>query len=91
MNQTSILEDGGLIPGLNQWAKDPAKDPVSCGVGCRLGLDLALLWLWCRLATAALIRPLAWELHMPCAALKKKKKNLVLEAMHDRYYIFLRN
>ena len=24
--------------------------------------DLELLWLWCRLAAAALIRPLAWEL-----------------------------
>ena len=34
---------------------------LSCGVGCRLGLDPALLWLWCRLVAAALIRPLAWE------------------------------
>ena len=35
---------------------------VSCDVGCRRGSDLALLWLWCRLAAAVLIRPLAWEL-----------------------------
>ena len=45
---------------------------MSCGVGCRLGSDPALLWLWCRLAAVAPIRPLAWEL--PCtagAALKK--------------------
>ena len=28
---------------------------VSCGVGCRHGSDLALLWLWCRPATTALI------------------------------------
>ena len=34
---------------------------VSCGVGHRRGSDLALLWLWCRLATTALIGPLAWE------------------------------
>ena len=37
--------------------------------------DPALLWLWCRPATAALIRPLAWE--PPYAAgvsIKKKKK-----------------
>ena len=33
----------------------------SCGVGQRHGLDLALPWLWCRLAAAAPIRPLAWE------------------------------
>ena len=33
---------------------------VSCGVGHRCGLDPTLLWLWCRLVTTALIRPLAW-------------------------------
>ena len=37
---------------------------MSCGVGRRRGSDLALLWLWRRLAAAALIRPLAWE--PPC-------------------------
>ena len=31
------------------------------GVVCRCGLDPALLWLWCRLASTALIQPLAWE------------------------------
>ena len=51
---------------------------MSCGVGRRHGLDLALLWLWHRLAATALIRPLAWEL--PCATdvdpkRKKKKKD----------------
>ena len=34
---------------------------MSCGVGCKYGLDLALLWLWCRPAAAALTRPIAWE------------------------------
>ena len=34
---------------------------VSCGVGHRRGSDPALLWLWCRLAAAAPIGPLAWE------------------------------
>ena len=34
---------------------------MNCGVGHRCGLDLALLWLWCRLAAVALIGPLAWE------------------------------
>ena len=41
-----------------------------------------MLWLWCRLAAVAPIRPLAWEL--PCAmgaALKKRgKKSLALTA-----------
>ena len=34
---------------------------MSCGVGCRRGSDPALMWLWCRPAATAPIRPLAWE------------------------------
>ena len=34
---------------------------MSCDVGHRLGLDLALLWLWCRTAAVAPIRPLVRE------------------------------
>ena len=34
---------------------------MSCCVGCRCGSDLALLWLWCRLAATALMGLLAWE------------------------------
>ena len=34
---------------------------MSCGVGHRHSPDLMLLWLWCRLAATALIRPLPWE------------------------------
>ena len=49
---------------------------MSCGVGRRLGLDLALLWLWRRLAAVAPIRPLAWETpYGTRVALKSKKKN----------------
>ena len=48
---------------------------VSCGVGHRRGLAPALLWLWCRLAAIALIRPLAWELpYAAGVALKRQKK-----------------
>ena len=51
---------------------------MSCGVGRRCGSDLVLLWLWCRPAAVAPIRPLAWE--PSCAAgsalkRRKKKKN----------------
>ena len=49
---------------------------MSCGVGCRRGSDLALLWLWHRSTTAALIGPLVLELpYAASAVLKKKKKN----------------
>ena len=60
MNPTSVLEDTGLIPGLTWWVKDHIA--MSCGVSRRYSLDPALLWLWCRLAAAAWIQPLAWEL-----------------------------
>ena len=48
---------------------------MSCGVARRLAVNPALLWLWCRLASVAPIRPLAWKL--PCAAgvaLRSKKR-----------------
>ena len=48
---------------------------LNCGLGHRRGLDLALLWLWCRLAAVALIRPLAWEPpYAAGAALKSRRK-----------------
>ena len=48
---------------------------MSCGVGCRRGSDPTLLWLWCRLAATALIKPLAWEPpYASGAALEKTKK-----------------
>ena len=49
---------------------------VSRGVGRRLGLNPEkLLWLWRRLAAAAPIQPLAWELpYATGAALNKQKR-----------------
>ena len=48
---------------------------MSCGVGRRLGWDPALLWLWCRPAATAPIRPLAWEPpYAAGAALDKEEK-----------------
>ena len=48
---------------------------MSYGVGRRCGLDPTLLWLWCRPAATARMKPLAWE--PPYAvgvALKRPKK-----------------
>ena len=54
---------------------------MRCGVGRRRGSDLALLWLRCRLAAVALIRPLDWELPYAMSAtlksFKKKKRDLI--------------
>ena len=47
---------------------------MSSGIGCRHGSDLALLWLWWRLAAVALAQPLAWELpYATGTALRKNK------------------
>ena len=47
---------------------------MSCGVGCSHGSDPVLLWLWCRLAATALIRPLAWEPPYALGAALQKAK-----------------
>ena len=48
---------------------------MSCGVGRRQGMHPAWLWLWCRLAVAAPIQPLTWELpYAKDKALKGNKK-----------------
>ena len=48
---------------------------MSCGVAHRRGSDPAWLWLWCRLAAAALIRPPAWEPpYAAGVALKREKE-----------------
>ena len=43
---------------------------MSCGVDRRCGSDLALLWLWGRLAA---VRPLAWEPPFAVGAVLKSK------------------
>ena len=52
-NLTRNQEVAGSIPGLAQRVRDPAL--------LWWDLDLTLLWLWCRPAAAAPIRPLARE------------------------------
>ena len=68
---------------------------MSCGVAHRRGLDLALLWLWCRLAAVALIRPLAWEPPYAAGAAlksrrKEKKKKGESEKGHITAFLILR-
>ena len=71
LNPASIHGDAGLIPGLTSGLR--IQCCMSCGVGLRCDSDLALLWLWCRLAAIPLIRPLAWELpYITIVGLKNK-------------------
>ena len=44
------------------------------GMCHRHGLNLALLWLWCRLAAAPLIQPLAWERPYATGVARKRPK-----------------
>ena len=89
MNPIRNHEVSGSIPGLTQWVKDPML--LSAVVGGRHSLDLALLWLWCRLAAVASIRPLAWEPpYAAGAALKsKKKKNLPFKSCYKAILLLL--
>ena len=48
---------------------------MSCGVGPRCGSDPVLLRLWRRLAGAALIGSLAWELPYATSVALKSQKN----------------
>ena len=48
---------------------------MSCGVGHRCGLDPMFLWLWCRPAAVAPIRPIAQEFpYATRVALKSGKR-----------------
>ena len=56
---------------------------MSCGVGRRHASALAWLWLWRRLAAAASIHPLAWELPYAEGGPKKQKnKNKTCAQLH---------
>ena len=48
---------------------------TSCRVGHRCGLDLVWLWLWHRLAAAAVIQLLAWEFPYVAGVAIRRKKN----------------
>ena len=76
---TSFHEDVGLIPGLAQWVRSGVA--LSRGVDYRCSLNLASLWLKCRLAAIALIRPLIWEPSYAILKTKKKKKKRLLGKM----------
>ena len=80
MNPTNIHEDKSLIPGLAHRVEDLA---ISCGVDQRSCSDPTMLWLWCKLASVALIRPLAGKLrNEESEAQKQKKKKKKKKKVH---------
>ena len=62
---------------------------MSCGVDLRCGSDLALLWLWHRLAVTAPIRPLAWKPpYAAGAALEGQEKKTICFKINEPLFPF---
>ena len=57
---------------------------MSCVVGCRYGSDSKLLWLWCRPAAVAPVRPLSWEPPYAVGAVLKRQKERKKERERER-------
>ena len=60
---------------------------MNCGVGRRCGLDLALLWLWRKLAAVVWIGPLAWEPPYASGAALKRQKTKKERKEHSKIYL----
>ena len=77
---TSIHEDTGSIPGLDQGVKASGA-AVSCGVDCRRDSHLVLPWLWRRPAARAPIRLLTWKPPFAAGANLKREREEKKEAL----------
>ena len=62
---------------------------MSCGAGCRRGSNPRLLWLWCRLAAVALIRPLAWEPPYAAGVVLKSGEKIKLKSIKPKKELIL--
>ena len=75
--QQQQIQLGSIGYGFDPWPRSAGQGSgiaMSSGAGRRCRLDPMLLW--CRLAAAALIPPLAWELpYASPAAIKRQKTN----------------
>ena len=59
---------------------------MSCGVACRHGCDPVLLWLWCRLAAAAPIGLVDWELPYAAGVAPPPKKSISHKIVYVTFF-----
>ena len=60
--RTQLAFIGMQVPSLASLSGQGSSVAAGCSIGHRCGVDLALPWLWRRLAAAALVQLLAWKL-----------------------------
>ena len=84
MNPTNIHEDARLMLGLSQWVKDQVLPRTELQGRLQIHLGPLLLWLWCRPAAVAPVRPLGWELPYVTGAAIKRKKNGPYESISPK-------
>ena len=82
--QHNVHEDASLTPGLAQWFKESGI-AMSCGIGRRCCWDPTLLWLWCRLAAAALIL-LMLNVKLHKEKKKGRKEGCLVPIQHTQHH-----
>ena len=97
LDQRRIQKTHIGVPVMSQWLTNWTRNHEVAGLipgFAQWVKDLALLWLWCRLAATAPIRPLAWEPPYATRAAqenskKTKKKKKICIRLKKNHFLFM--